>query len=473
MLPIEYQNFFNVWKKQIWIFAVLAFAYQAVVQQLNPFMISIVMLPLYFLLTKGMMKRYYSRPFSEGRVVTEIFAISLLIRVAEVFILAFIFQQFNGMPFMSDHDDFNYHHSMLDIYGYWQEYGVTAIQSSNIRFSTGMYAGFPYFGAFMMKIFGPNVYAARLGNAIASAVTVLVVRGIVSNYADRMKTIFTTLLFTFSPILTVFAACNLKDTMLLLCILTSVWGLTNIILKRRWLVSFIALLASISFMIFCRPASIFILLLGSNVFFFFRVFNFKHSNVLFLTNMLALVAALMIWKYCNDLELTTDYETFWETNLDAAQRTIAEDSKAGISNLSIAKMLTAPIFAISSPFLPPATLAIFESKEVTINYTFHGMLAYFSLLPMMIFGALQALRHWKYQPIPFFLLTVCALYKFAQANSLLTILSPRQSLPAMALLMLMIPVGMDRFFNRRKFVFFVDAIAIAVLLAFNVYRSFF
>ena len=377
------------------------------------------------------------------------------------------------MPFMSDHDDFNYHHSMLDIYRYWQEYGLEAAQSTNIRFSSGMYAGFPYFGAFMMKIFGPNVYAARLGNAIASAVTVLVVYGIVANYADRMKTIFTTLLFTFSPILTVFAACNLKDTMLLLCILTSVWGLTNIILKRRWFVSFTALLLSISFMIFCRPASIFILLFGSNIFFFFRIFNLKHSNILLLTNMMALFAALAIWRYCNDLELTTDYESFWETNLNAAQRTIADDSRAGVSRLSIAKILSAPLFAACSPFLPPVTLAIFKSKEVTINYTFHGMLAYFTLLPMMLFGVLQTIKNWKHLPIPLFILTVCMLYKFAQANSLLTILSPRQSLPAMALFMLLIPVGMDRFFNRKKFVFMIDLAAIVVILTFNVYRSFF
>jgi len=477
VLPFEIQNFFRIWKKQIFLCFALVFAFQVIVLQLNLFMISIVALPIYFVAVKMLTRRYTLRPISDGRMLFEIFTLSLIIRVAEVFVLGFIFAQFNplGLPFMGNGDDINYHESMRYIYGYWQEYGLTTVEHTKIQFNSGAYSGYPYFGAFMMKIFGPNFYAARIGNAIASALTVLVVFGILANYTDRFKTIVTTLIFAFSPILTVFAACNLKDTLLLLCILTTVWSMTNFLLGRRWLVSIVAALASIAFMIFCRPVSIFVLLVSGLIFLFFRFRNRPRSTLLVVTNILLLCATLFLWRWCDNRGLTTEYEEFVQLNIDATQRTIAGDSKAGVARFSAAKLLSAPLFIACSPFLPPVTMAYFETKEVTINYTFHGMLAYVTLLPAMIYGVLIALKNRKYDPIPLLLVIVCFFYKVAQANSLLTILSPRQSLPAIALLMLLIPAGLDQYSRRphQVFTWTVNAATIFITLAFNVYRYFY
>lgn len=462
-----------VWKTQIILFVVVAAAFQALVLQLNPFFLSVILLPVYFLLVRGLTRRYVSRPVSTGRMLLEIFVLSLLVRIIEVFAFVFILNQFNDMPFISEHDDFNYHDSMYQMYTYWQEHGVTTVQWTKIRFASGVYSGYPYFGAFMMEIFGPNIYAARIGNAIASSVTVLFVFGILANCADRTRTIFGTLLFAFAPIVTMFAACNFKDTMLLMCILASIWSMSNFINRRRWLPSVVILLLAIGFMIFCRPASIFILLAGSFVYLFFQARSQKRTLIIAFTNVLALVLTLAAWQHFDQLGLTDDYERFFELNRNASQRTIAENTKAGVARLSLAKVLGAPLFAAASPFLPPTVLATYEGKEVTINYTFHGMLAYISLLPMMLAGVFTAFRNRRFLPIPFFLVVVCFLYKFAQASSLLTVFSPRQSLPAIAIFIILVPFGIDRISPRSKFNFIVNLGAILVILAYNVYRFYF
>lgn len=469
----EYENFFIFWKKQIYLFVALAAAFQLVAAQLNPFFISIVVLPICYFFAKLLTRRYLVRPASNKQFVVEIFLVSLFVRIATVFLMAFIFQMCNGSPFMADRDDFVYHQSMLQFYEYWKEYGISPVYNTNITFSRGMYSGYPYFGAFMMEIFGPNVYSARIGNAILSSFTVLLAFGILSNCVERGKALFGTVLFALCPIVDVYAACNLKDSMLLFCFMLEVWGLGNIVVRRRWATSVAAILAGFVVMIFCRPAMIFITLASANIFFLLRLVSLKKSVPALATCFVLLFVILGIWKHCNDIGLTMDYDDFIDSQIAGTSRSVARTSAAGVARLSFAKLLSAPLFVASAPFLPPAQLASYGEKAVTINFSFSGMLVYFTLLPAMIFGAYQAFKIRMANPVPFLLLILCVFYKVAQANSVLSVFSARQSLPAIALLTLLIPVGVDRFYNKRLFVSVVNIIAILVLVAYNVYRVFF
>ena len=464
-------NFFRLWKSQLALFTGLCLFMQLAAQQANWFIGALVALPFIFIATQSATRHYLEVRATDAKFLAEIFFVGLVVRLIVVFLFSYLLQTFNpdGLAFVSTHDDYKYQQTMTQIYDYWEEYGIGSSVTSDIQFSSGQYAGFPYFGVFMMLIFGQNIYAARIGNAILSALTLIVINRLCSCFMSRDRAIFTTCLFAFAPPVIIYSACTFKDTLLLFLFTVNLLCVVRLYLKKRWRnLSIAFLLISSSGMIFCRPALIFLCFSSYLLFSGYQMILKKKPSFMIFLNVAAFIVVVLVWNYFYRQGWTTEYVDFIDANIAARERLVSE-TRAGVSQYSFAKLLGAPIFVAFSPFLPPYSMLDFN-KEESINYDFLIGFFYFTLLPFVIVGIFEAIRRRKTEPVPFLLLIVALVYKVAQAKSTLSVFSIRQSLPATAVLLLFAPYGWERLKHSRGLLLTVNVVSIALLAAYNFFR---
>ncbi len=451
----------------------MACVLQALAVQLNAFFLSYALIPIFFMLARGFTARYTESEPPTWQALRELFVVSFIVRIVEAVGLIACCRFFYDSPFTSPTDDSRYHEAMIWISRYWHEYGFKPIVASKIEYLGGEYSGYPYFGAIMMQFFGDNVYAARIGNAFLSSLTVLFAYGIMRSYLDKTHAYFGAVMIAFAPIFVVYSACNLKDSALLLAVASSLWAMTNLAMWKHWWLSVFCLVSAFSFMIFCRPAIIFILLVSGCVFYIYRAMKMKGSPVFIFTLILVFFLLLFLWKHFDKVGLSRDFSEIIERMRVGADRTIQNDTQVNLGK-TIAMIIGAPFFTLFSPFLP---LGVYVNTGQDANqywggsyYASHAMLTVMSLLPVAFLGIAEAWRRRSVYQTPILLIVFFVIYKCVQAQNLLSILSPRQTLPAIFILYLLIPLGTSRLGESKTSVRLINACSITAIVVYNVYR---
>ena len=209
----QMQKFFALWVRHLFLFVILTAIIMILAVKLSfstLFVFVFLMLDVFFVMyIYGKSLDLDNRSF-----LLLVISLALLIRIVSVFVVSQILVYFLGEPFLGGGDDNNYYEASVAICHYWDN-GFVSLVGSGIPFSTGAYSGYPIFGALMMKLFGTNIYSARIGNAVVSTLTVILVYLICDFYAPKRLVRLVTCIFALYPMSFVMASLQLKDTLLL------------------------------------------------------------------------------------------------------------------------------------------------------------------------------------------------------------------------------------------------------------------
>jgi len=425
------------WVKYLTIYIAITLVVSILFSQYFPdFLISVLVLPG-FLFVIIYLFYYTTYKFDVNTYIITIFAASLIIRIVSIIILSKILIHYVGIPFLSYKDDYIYHQSAIAITERWKSNGIGLYP--DIPYSIGTYSGFPNFSALLMMIFGTSYYVPRLGNAVVSSLTCIlafrIIKGTNSIEAAKQTAIF----FLFSPLLIVFSSLQLKDTLLVLLCLMSIDGSIGL-LKGSGL-SIIEVVFSLFMMIFIRAATIvpiIFALLIVLVYLFIKKRSFKTiSYVTIIIVMIVVVSNVADFLFKVDL-FGSDSGYFSTRLTSMLTRTVTEDTNAAITGTRLSKYAGPPIYLVLSLFLPSPLIVNFKNME-TINYTAFALLFHFSLLPFLVSSLISAIRNRKENIYQFYIALVFIFLKIGQAFSLMSILSPRQSLPTISIMYLLLP----------------------------------
>lgn len=400
---------------------------------------------------------------SERSFIYSIFFWSLFIRVLAVFVMGKILVVYNGMPFISDKDDYNYQMAAIEILERWKISGFGFYD--DIRFSSDTYSGFPNFSAALMYLFGTSFWVPRIGNAVLSSFTVVLGYKICRKYADTDSARFLGVLLCLLPFTIIFCSLQLKDTLLLFFMTLALYSSSNILENKRIIKSIFLLTISFIGISFCRPATI-VPILGGLICMGIDNILFRHSRH-FLPKLLVFIVVFVLlmqsYQFLNSLgfESMDDYFT---SRYEKMSNTSIQNSKSNIKNLSIAAYLGAPLYILGGFFLPPPLLV---DLEESINYPAWGVLQHFAFLPFLIPAMFFCFKDRKNNPIPFFILLVYILLRIGMANALFTVFSPRQSLGAIFVMYLMLPMYRP---VKRGWQTAIIIISMVVLIVYNLVR---
>lgn len=404
------------------------------------------------------------RNSNERTFITVLFVVSLILRIVGVLVMAKILNSYNGMPFVSDKDDYIYHFASIDIMERWKAFGPGFYD--DLQFSSNTYSGFPNFSAALMCIFGPSYLVPRFGNAVLSTITILMSYGICKRYSDRDDSRFVASILAFLPFSIVFSSLQFKDTLLLFFTIWAIHASVNIIQSRHVLASIVWLVLSYIGISFGRPAVIVPLFGALVLMIFIGFFEKNRSGLLF--KIVAVLTFVFILLYAYQLLDVFGFEAmddYFDTRYQRITQATLADSNAAIRSTGFAKYLGAPLYIAFGFYLPPPLLV--EVGEETIHYSAFAVLEHFAFIPFIIVGVYYAFVERRTNPVAFFILLVYLLLRVGQASSLLTSFSPRQSLATVFVLYFLLPscrqvkVGWYRAF------FFIS---IVVLVVYNVVR---
>lgn len=436
-------------------------SFTLIFQKFQDFLLSLV-LPIVDLL---FLDYYFHKGVSksEKSFVRSIFFWSLLIRVIAVFVMGKILSAYNGMPFISDKDDYNYQIAALEILNRWKISGFGFYD--DIRFSSDTYSGFPNFSALLMYFFGTSYWVPRLGNAVLSSFTVVLGYIICKKYSDIESSRFVGVLFCLFPITIIFSSLQLKDTLLLFFVVLALYASIDIIENRKLIKSIVILVLSFVGISFGRPATI-VPIAGGLV--FMIVYNlFRKAQAHNLLKIVSLIIVFILlsyaYQYLNSFGFAS-IDDYFEGRSEMMRTIGIQDSDSMIRNFSISKFFGAYLYILGGFFLPPALLI---KLDETINYAAWGVLQHYAFLPFLIPAIFMCFRKRKEQQIPFFLLVVYLLFLIGQANSLFTVFSPRQTMGSVFVMYLMLPMYQQ---SRRNWQPFILIMSLIVLATYNVVR---
>lgn len=401
---------------------------------------------------------------SERQFVRSIFLWSLFIRVLSVFIMGKILIAYNGMPFISDKDDYIYQLASIEILERWKVSGIGFYD--DIRFSADTYSGFPNFSAALMYLFGTSFWVPRLGNAFLSSLTVVLGYKISKKYASFESSRFLGVLLCLLPFTIIFSSLQLKDTLLLFFTTLALYASSNIIENKSIGKSIVLLVIAFVGISFGRPAAI-VPIVGGLVFMLIEntIFrNSRHGVLKILVFCIVLFFLMKAYQYLGSLGFES-IDEYFETRTRAMTENTLQDTNSKIRNFSIAEYLGAPLYIIGGFFLPPALLV--DLGEGIINYPVWGVLQHFAFLPFLIPAMYFCFVKRRECPIPFFLFVVYILFRIGQANSLFTVFSPRQSLSTVFLMYLMLPMYRP---VKQGWQTAIIIISIVVIAAYNLVR---
>lgn len=377
--------------------------------------------------------------------ITKIVIIGFILRFLAVYIVAFLLKKYVGIPFVSSKDDYIYHESALSIYYYWKINGFfSSLVDSHIRYGTGAYSGYPLFSALTMVLFGPNVYSPRIGNALLSAWSLLLVYQNLLLFTEKKQANIGAILFCYNPLFIVFSALQYKDTMLLFSMLWIMKYLHNILLHKKILFStFCAILGAILLLV-TRPATLLVFPVGYILYIILyhksdqrHVFSSKLLGGVFIS--LIVISICVVWYILGRWGYLDEFGKFVISRYEAIRyRTLQNSSQAMIMRYDIAGIFKAPFFMLGMFYLPPLLITNFPYLE-SINYAYPGMLFYYIFLPYSLYAVYVTLKN-RSNKIALYLLCLFIVYKVGQCFSLLTVLSIRQSLPAMAIMTMLLPI---------------------------------
>lgn len=421
------QNYFLI--------GMVALLFSLMFQGYNDFIWSLV-LPLIALLGTYMLYLCYVS-VGERRFVMAMFCWALVFRVSSVMLLYYVLMSYNGMPFLSLKDDYEYQDAAVAIMQRWRSSGFGFYD--DLTFSSDTYSGFPNFSAALMMLFGTSPLVPRLGNAVLSSFTCLIAYAIIKGYAEREKARFACTVLVALPLTITFSAMQFKDTLLLFFISIGLYASIAIIKGTRvWLAVFLLVFSYLGCS-FGRPAVI-VPMAVALITMVVRAFFAKRRQGNTIVKVLSLVAIvyLLLYGYRLLSEMGfVDIDAYFDSRYQGLTEKDIQDSEAGVRNMSIAQYLGAPLYFAAGLFLPPPLLV---SLEGSVNYALWAVLAHYAFLPFLVIGMWYGFLRRKDYPAPFFLLLVYVFLRVGQANSLMTSFSPRQSLATLFIMYLLLPL---------------------------------
>ena len=155
---------------------------------------------------------FYSFNHQSPYYIKSLLIVTLLFKIAGVFIVAEILQQYIGIPFLSYKDDYTYQQVSSEIMKVWESRGFGFY--TDVSFSTGFYSGFPNFSALAMYLFGDSYVVPRIMNCFFSTGTVWFFYKTIKDETSEKITKQVTTLFAFSLAFIFYSSLQLKDTIL-------------------------------------------------------------------------------------------------------------------------------------------------------------------------------------------------------------------------------------------------------------------
>ena len=437
--------------------------------QLFVFHLSLFLLVFIFICTKS----YYwinSKTLSK-KFILKTFIISFVIRVFFVGFFYFILEYFVGIPFLTFKDDYTYYLSCAKIAEQWSLSGIDLV--NNVMFSTGFYSGYPYFSAFCTYIFnGDPIIMPRIGNAFFSALTVILAYKLTRLYSAEKESRLVAVIFMFSPLFITFSSLQLKDTILLFLSLVVIYSLSKTLLNKITGVGILLIILCSGLIILFRAAALIPIYGGFFFIILFNVFNIFNKTIRnnwknYFYFLVIIAGFYFVWfnLSANGI-ISSTIEAYVESRSAFILNGDFQNSSIRLANSVFSSLLSTPLFLLGSFFLPPFLIVSLPDAE-TINYAFVGMLTHFSLLPFLIIAVFNTIKFRKKNLIPFFILVLFVFFKIGQANSLVSIFDPRQSLTTIALMYLLLPMYFIRTSKKRMFsIIIVVSIIIIIMYAY-------
>ncbi|WP_026452702.1 ArnT family glycosyltransferase [Aequorivita capsosiphonis] len=392
-----------------------------------------------------------------------------VIKLISIFAFSEILLSYNNIPFLSFKDDYLYYQSSVDIARGWKVYGFSI--DEDIRLSTGFYSGYPNINALAIYLFGESTYVPKILNAVISGLIVIVCFKILKLYTSNKIAKLVTSIIAFSPILIYFSSFVLKDVMLLLFTLIAIYCFCNLLEGRVKLRRILYLILALTLMIFFRAATITPLVGAFILVYIYKSLSFKRGfsyySLLFV--IFSLIAFVYVWNYLASTGIVTDFESYFSPRYDSFFGKEIETSGSNISNLSVISYLGAPLFLLSSLFLPSHLFINFDNIE-TINYTSSALIYHFAILPFILFGFFWIFKNFKKVNISvLFIFLVLIFFKVGLSVSINGLFSTRQSLGSIYAMYFLLPIYFEQKIKivTLKYYFFISII---IILLYNILR---
>lgn len=437
MSPVA--NFlWNRLSKSLWITTLVLLVGSILIQRnINEFLFSFLLIPFFFVSAKCI----YNATVHSQRVlyIKVIFWGSLLVKICAVFAMNAILEFYNDMPFLSYNDDFIYNGSAVELYNRWKVSGFGFYD--DIQHGSGTYSGFPIFSALMMNVFGVSHLTPRIGNAILSSFTSIIAYKIVREYCSEENARLVGVLFMLSPLLTIFSAMQFKDTLLLFFSMLAVLSVVRILNRKQVIKSIVLLTLSVGGISLGRPAAIVPIVGAYLVVLLYRFLNKKNHGIIPQLVVLVFVfwGLFKVWGALSMLGVA-DYGDYFESRYLNLSQSDIMNTEAGITRLSLSALAGAPMYVLFGLFLPPPLLISWDSLDYAINYSAWACVYHTAIIPFLVVSMINIFRKRKESAVPLYLLITFILFKIGQAESVMSIFSPRQSLSTMMVMYLCLPM---------------------------------
>src|SRR5690554_312312 len=202
----------------------------------------------------------------------KIIFISVLIKIATVFMMENIMFNNIGIPFLSYKDDYVYDEVSTEILNAWRTRGFGFYD--DLRFGTGFYSGYPIFSAFGKYLFGDHYLVPRFMNVFFSTLSVPFFYKSLKYYTSENVAKSSTVLFALSGVFIVYSSLQLKDTVLVFFLSVLVYGTVKFIKEGLNVKTVFTILVAIVFLIFFRLAILLVYMLSFlTMFLFLKIKN--------------------------------------------------------------------------------------------------------------------------------------------------------------------------------------------------------
>lgn len=341
---------------------------------------------------------------------------------------------------------------------------------------TGFYSGYPNFGGILMYLTGSTYWLVpRAATVVLHVCSILPFYQIVSRYSTVRSSLTATILYAISPMILTFQFLQLKDGLLITLLILSIYSMTKLIAKRKFILYLPLLIICLFAMITIR-AMVIVAFLVSTLLYYIMKGNKRNIFVGLGLGLLIAGGISYLWSWLATKSLVLDPEDYYSTRIDLLGNT---ESMAGqASNLAstwYVKLVSAPLFVIMSPFLSIPNAFLFENPLYpSTNFEFSANIFLYALLPLFFVSLFRILKERRTTLAPLFILLFFFVYKVGSALSGMTIWSYRQTLPATLAVLLLIPIGLDTVPSKttKRIKCTTSVILVVLLFAWTFFRTY-
>lgn len=346
---------------------------------------------------------------------------------------------YSGAPFIGL-DDVVYHDQQ-------QEIANKLLFYDDIRpdlLMSGFYSGYPNFGGVLMYFVGSTHWLVpRVATLLMFSMSTLVFYSIMKKCYSIKSSRLTSLIYGLSPLFLLYAITQMKDSLVVVFILLTIKSVIGLSEGKKYILNTLLLLLSLFCLIPIRAMVIVSLLISISIYYLISRRSYKIINFILLCFVLISIYAL--WYYSSSLGLFMDPNEYYNIrfeNLGNVDKMAGSESI--LSKMGYAYLISAPLFILISPFLPIPTALLFSNPLYPdFNVNFAGNLFLYALIPYFISSLyIWFIKKTFHKSIILFI-AIFFTYKFGSALSGMTLWSFRQTLPAMLVLLMIIPVFFD------------------------------